>query len=55
MSDQKQELFEKILVQKHLEALRDELENAHLDYYSEHVEHIIELLNVDPEEVLKNG
>tara|TARA_R110000787_G_scaffold41423_5_gene102375 strand:+ start:573 stop:710 length:138 start_codon:yes stop_codon:yes gene_type:complete len=44
-----------ILVHTHLEALRDELQKAHLDYYSEHVEHIIELLNVDPEEVLKNG
>jgi hypothetical protein len=51
----KQELFEKILVQTHLEALRDELQTAHLDYYSDHVELIIELLNVDPEKVLKNG
>ena len=55
MADQNQELFEKILVQTQLEALRDELMNTHLDYYSEHVEFIIELLNVDAEEVLKNG
>jgi len=44
-----------IEVQAQLEALRDELIKAHLDYYSEHVEFIIELLGVDAEEVLKNG
>lgn len=34
------------IIRAHLEAMRDEMQNAHLDYYAEHIDYILSLLEI---------